>query len=60
MKLIVAPVLLDFYDSCGKLRTMGITARTGIITVICKKNDKKILHTHFTFKFRLQNLYSSF
>ena len=33
----LAPVLLDVYDSWGKLDTMGVTYRTGIISVICKR-----------------------
>ena len=30
----LAPVLLDVYDSWGKLDTMGVTYRTGIISAI--------------------------
>ena len=30
----LAPVLLDVYDSCGKLGTMDVTSRTGIIFAI--------------------------
>ena len=37
----LAPVLLDIYDSWGKLGTMGVTSRTGIIPGIYKKSDKK-------------------
>ena len=37
----LAPVLLDVYDSWGKLGTMGVTSRTGIISVKYKKGDKK-------------------
>ena len=51
----LAPVLLDVYDFWGKLGTMCITSRTGIISVIYKKGDKiycKLL-TYFTFKLRL-------
>ena len=33
----LAPVLLDVNDSWGKLRTMGVTSRTGVISAICKK-----------------------
>ena len=33
--------LLDAYDSCGKVGTMDVTFRTGIISVIYKKRDKK-------------------
>ena len=34
---VLAPVLLDVYDSWGKLHTMGVTYRTGIIFAICKR-----------------------
>ena len=37
----LAPVLLDVFDSWGKLGTMGFTSRTGIISAIYKKDDKK-------------------
>ena len=37
----LAPVSLDVYDSWGKLGTMGVTSRTGIISAIYKKDDKK-------------------
>ena len=37
----LARVLLDFYDSWGKLGTMGVTSGTGIISGIYKKDDKK-------------------
>ena len=33
----LAPVLLDVYDSWGKFDTMGVTYRTGIISVIYKR-----------------------
>ena len=33
-------VLLDVYDSWGKLGTMGVTSRKGIISVIYKRCDK--------------------
>ena len=36
----LAPVLLDVYDSWGKLDTMDVTSRKGIKSVICKKGDK--------------------
>ena len=36
-----APVLLNVYDSWGKLGTVGVTSRTGIISVIYIKGDKK-------------------
>ena len=37
----LAPFVLDLYDSWGKLGTMGVTSRTGIISVTYKKIDKK-------------------
>ena len=37
----LAPLLLDAYDSWGKIGTMGVTSRTEIISVIYKKGDKK-------------------
>ena len=37
----LAPVLLDVYDSLGKLGTMRVTSRTGIISVKYNKGDKK-------------------
>ena len=37
----LAPVLLDVYDFWGKLGTVSVTSRTGIISVIYKKGDKK-------------------
>ena len=37
----LAPVLLDVYDSLGKLGTMNVISRTGIISVIYKKGDTK-------------------
>ena len=33
----LAPVLLDVYDSWGKLDTVGVTYRTGIISAIYKR-----------------------
>ena len=33
----LAPVLLGVYDSWGKLDTMGVTYRTGIISAIYKR-----------------------
>ena len=35
----LAPVLLDVYDSWGKLGTISVTSRTGIISAIYKKGD---------------------
>ena len=36
----LAPVLLDVYNSWGKLGTIGVTSRTGIISAIYKRGDK--------------------
>ena len=33
----LGPVLLDVYDSWGKLATMDVTSRTGIISAIYKR-----------------------
>ena len=42
----IALVLLDVYDSCGKLGTMGVTSKTGIIYLsYIKKVVKGILQT---------------
>ena len=40
----LAPVLLDVYDSWGKLSTMGVTSRTGIIFNVkkVKKDTAKL------------------
>ena len=37
----LALVLLDVYESWGKLGSMGVTSRAGIILVKYKKGDKK-------------------
>ena len=37
----LAPVPFDVYDSWGKPGTMGVTSRTGIISAMYKKVDKK-------------------
>ena len=37
----LAPVLLDVYDSRGKLGTIRVTSRTGIISATYKKGDKR-------------------
>ena len=47
----LAPVLLDVYDSWGKLDIMGVTYRTGVISAICHKVIKKILQTIDPFHF---------
>ena len=36
----LAPIFLNVCDSWGKLSTMGIISKTGIISVIFKKGDK--------------------
>ena len=38
----LAPVLLDVYDSWGKLSNIVVTSRTGIISVTYKKDKKDI------------------
>ena len=37
------PVLLDVYDSWGKLCNMGLTSRIGIIFIIYVKGGKKYI-----------------
>ena len=39
-------VLLDLYDSWGKLSTMGVTSGTGIISVKYNKGDKKDIENY--------------
>ena len=41
----IAPMLLDVYNSWNELGIMGTSSRAGIISVIYKKGDKKILQT---------------
>ena len=41
----LVPALLDVHDSWGKLRTISVTCRTGIISVTYKKVIKEILKT---------------
>ena len=43
----LAPVLLDVYDSWGKLGTIIVTSRTGIISSIYKKGDKRDIENYF-------------
>ena len=39
----ITPVLLDVYDTCGQICTMGATCRTAIISITYKKcNEKNI------------------
>ena len=42
----LAPVLLDVYDSWGNLGTMGVTSRTGIISVMYEKGDKRDIESY--------------
>ena len=42
----LASVLLDVYESWGKLGTMVVTFRTGIMSVIYKAGDKKDIENH--------------
>ena len=37
----LTPVLLDVYDSWGKLSTIGVSSKTRIISAIYQKGDKK-------------------
>ena len=37
----LASILLYIYDFWGKLGTMGVTSRTGIVSVIYKNGDEK-------------------
>ena len=41
----LAPMFLDVYDSCGKLGTISVTSRTGIISVTYKNGDNAMLKT---------------
>ena len=45
------PVLFYIYDSWRRFGTIGVTSGTGIISVIYKKGDKKILQTIDPFNF---------
>ena len=42
----LAPVLLDVYDSWGEIGTINVTSRTGIITAIYKKVDKRDIENY--------------
>ena len=42
----LAPVLLDFYDSRGKLGTISVTSRTVIISATYKKGDKRDIENY--------------
>ena len=58
----LAPVLLDVCDSCGNLGTMRVTFRTGIISVIYKKGDKRYIENYRPILFLnlYYNIYSIF
>ena len=47
----LARVLLEVYDSWAKLGTMGVTSRTGIISVIYEKGDKKNIVNYIPISF---------
>ena len=42
----LTPVLLDVYDSWGKLGTIRVTSRTGIISATYKKGDKRDIENY--------------
>ena len=42
----LVPVLLDVYDSWGKLGTMGVTSRAGTISVKYKEGNKKDIENY--------------
>ena len=37
----LVPILLDVYNFCEKVDTIGFTSRTGIVSFIYKKGDKR-------------------
>ena len=41
----ISPILLDLYNSWNELAIMGTTSTTGIISIIYKNGDKKILQS---------------
>ena len=51
-------VLLDVYKSWGKLSTMGVTSRTGFVSVKYKKGDKKDMQTTNPFTMILFRYYN--
>ena len=42
----LAPLLLDVYESWGKLGSMGVTSRTGITSVKYQRGDKKSISNY--------------
>ena len=42
----MAPVLLDVYESWGKLGTISVTSRIGIIPATYKKGDKRNIENY--------------
>ena len=42
----LAPALLDVYDSWGKLDTISVISRTGIISPIYEKGDKRDIENY--------------
>ena len=42
----LAPMLLDVYDSWGKLGTISVTYRTGIISATYEKSDKRNIENY--------------
>ena len=51
-------MLLDLYDFWGKLGTINVTSRTGIISAIYKKSDKGDIESYRPTSFL--NLYYKF
>ena len=51
----LTPVLLDVYDSWGKLGTIRVTSRTGIMSAMYKKGDKRDIENYKPISFL--NLY---
>ena len=47
----LSPILLDVFESWDKFDTMAISSRTGLMSVIYKKIDKKTLETIDPFHF---------
>ena len=51
----LAIILLNVYDSWGKLGTMSVIFRTGIISVLCKNMIKMILKAAYPYTRILKN-----